>query len=171
VNLIESLSREAASTEAAAAAAAVLRAFELSEAVFEGVTDPLEGLLQDCVLTNLYNYMDLKNCKDFIRVLSHNKPTMRILEIGAGTGGATVALLSNLVSSQGERMYATYTYTDISAGFFVDAKERFKDYSNIEYAILDIAKDPIEQGFEAESYDLVLAANVNQCYPLRMGAG
>jgi len=161
LDLIRSLRREADSTEAAAAATAVFRVFELSEAVFEGVIDPLEGLLQDNVLTDLYNYMDLKNCKDFIHVLSHNKPTMRILEIGAGTGGATSALLGNLVSSYGERMYATYTYTDISAGFFVAAKERFKDYSNIEYAVLDITKDPIEQGFEAESYDLVLAANVS----------
>jgi acyl transferase domain-containing protein len=164
LGLIKSLSREAASTEAAAAAAAVLRVFELSEAVFEGVTEPLEGLLQGGVLTDLYNYMDLKNCKDFIRVLSHNKPTMRILELGAGTGGATIALLSNLVSAYGERMYASYTYTDISAGFFIAAKERFKDYANIEYAVLDITKDPVEQGFEAESYDLVLAANVSHCY-------
>lgn len=166
LGLIESLSHEAASTEAAAAAAAVLRAFELSEPVVKGVTEPLDGLLQDDIRTNLYNYMDLKNCKGFIHVLSHNKPTMRILEIGAGTGGATAALLSNLMSPYGERMYSTYTYTDISAAFFVTAKERFKDYPNIEYVVLDITRDPIEQGLEPESYDLVLAASVNQYYPL-----
>jgi len=46
-------------------------------------------------------------------------------------------------------MYSKYTYLDISAGFSVYAKERFKEYSEIEYVILDISKDPVEQGFEA----------------------
>jgi hypothetical protein len=53
------------------------------------------------------------------------------------------------------------SYTDISSGFFVAAKERFKDHHNIEFSMLDISKDPLEQGFEEGSYDLILAANVS----------
>lgn len=85
---------------------------------------------------------------------------MRVLEIGAGTGGTTTNLLSGLQSEFGERLYSKYSYTDISSGFFVGAKERFKDHPNIEFSVLDISKDPLEQGFEEESYDLILAANV-----------
>ena len=83
-----------------------------------------------------------------------------MLEIGAGTGGTTTNMLLGLRSEFGERLYSKYSYTDISSGFFVAAKERFKDYQNIEFSVLDISKDPLEQGFEEGSYDLILAANV-----------
>jgi phospholipid N-methyltransferase len=95
-----------------------------------------------------------------MELLSHSNPTLRILEIGAGTGSITATILKHLKSPYGERMYSKYTYTDISAGFFVAAKQRFKDYVEIEYATLDISKDPIEQGFKEQSFDLIVAANV-----------
>jgi len=84
-----------------------------------------------------------------------------VLEIGAGTGGTTTNMLLGLKSEFGERLYSKYSYTDISSGFFVAAKERFKDHQNIEFSILDISQDPLEQGFEEGSYDLILAANVS----------
>lgn len=85
---------------------------------------------------------------------------MRILEIGAGTGGLTVKFLEQLQSDFGERLYLKYTFTDISTGFFAQAKERFKDYEGIEYKALDISKDPLEQEFTAGEYDLIIASNV-----------
>ena len=66
-----------------------------------------------------------------LQALGHCKPTMRILEIGAGTGGTTTNLLQGLQSEFGERLYSTYSYTDISSGFFVAAKERFKKFQGI----------------------------------------
>lgn len=62
-------------------------------------------------------------------------------------------------------MYSNYTFTDISSGFFPAARERFSSYPNIEYMALDISKDPVGQGLEAESYDLVLASNVLHATP------
>lgn len=115
----------------------------------------------------IYAFFDL--CWDYsplLQSLGHNKPTLRVLEIGAGTGGTTSNLLSGLQSEFGERLYSKYSYTDISAGFFVAAKERFKDHPNIEFSVLDISKDPLEQGFEEESYDLILAANVGLSLPV-----
>ena len=97
---------------------------------------------------------------EFLDLVAHYKPNLKILEIGAGTGGTTSTVLPRLKSAYGERMYLSYTYTDISSGFFISARERFNDYPAVEYAILDISKDPIEQGFEAESFDLIIACNV-----------
>jgi len=94
---------------------------------------------------------------------------LRVLEIGAGTGGTTTSMLSGLKSEFGERLYSKYSFTDISAGFFVAAKERFKDHQNIEFSVLDISKDPLEQGFEEGSYDLILASNVSILYKVRLG--
>jgi hypothetical protein len=69
-------------------------------------------------------------------------------------------VLQALKSSFGERLYSTYTYTDVSSGFMTGAGERFAEHDNIEYAVLDITKDPLEQGFQLASYDLIVCSNV-----------
>ena len=81
---------------------------------------------------------------------------LRLIEVGAGTGSATASVLPELPVGQ-----FTYIYTDISAGFFAEAEARFGDGGGaIEYRPLDIEKDPIEQGFDAHAYDLIIASNV-----------
>ncbi|MCY3770559.1 MAG: SDR family NAD(P)-dependent oxidoreductase [Gemmatimonadetes bacterium] len=81
---------------------------------------------------------------------------LRVIEVGAGTGSATASVLPELPEGR-----FTYTYTDISAGFFSEAEARFGDSGgSIDYRPLDIEKDPIEQGFEPHGYDLLIASNV-----------
>lgn len=58
---------------------------------------------------------------------------------------------------------SSYTYTDISPGFFEKAAEMFEPhhYSNkIIYKLLDIEKAPSAQGYEKYAYDIVVASNV-----------
>ena len=57
-------------------------------------------------------------------------------------------------------MYSKYTFTDISPGVLPLAKEKFKDFEEIEYSVLDISKDPTKQGYRPESFDLIIASNV-----------
>ena len=81
---------------------------------------------------------------------------LRVLEVGAGIGSATDCILPELPAGR-----FSYTYTDISAGFFAEAEARFGDYDDaIEYRVLDIERDPLAQGFDAHGYDLLIAANV-----------
>ena len=81
---------------------------------------------------------------------------LRVVEIGAGTGSATAAVLPELPEGRFD-----YMYTDISAGFFSEAEARFGDGGGcIEYRPLDIEKDPLEQGFDLHGYDLAIASNV-----------
>ena len=81
---------------------------------------------------------------------------LRVLEVGAGTGSATAAILPELPKGRYD-----YTYTDISAGFFAEAETRFGGVgASIDYRVLDIEKDPVEQGFDRHGYDLVIASNV-----------
>lgn len=57
--------------------------------------------------------------------------------------------------------FAQTDYTDISPGFFERAKEKFESWGGlVNYRRLDIASDPVEQGFEPGSYDLVIASEV-----------
>ena len=134
------------------------------EAVFTGKADTLDILMQDSVLVNIYNAISFGH-GEFVRMLSHTKPNLRVLEVGAGTGGTTQTILQDLVDVDGRPLYSLYSFTDVSAGFFPQAKERFKDASNMQYRVLDITRDCIEQGFEFASYDLILAANVVHATP------
>lgn len=88
--------------------------------------------------------------------LSHANPNLRILEIGAGTGAATRAAMKALVGPNGIKRYADYTFTDISAGFLTSAKEMLSDYRDVNYSVLDIEHNPLENGYEPV-YDVVLA--------------
>jgi Polyketide synthase dehydratase/Methyltransferase domain len=158
---------EIASTEARMGIGAgigkiLLRILGQCKAIFTEQVHSIDVLLQEDGLKILYGfYQDMWDCQKFFGLLGHAKPSLRVLEVGAGTGGTTAGALRDLVTGSGERMYSEYCYTDISAGLFIAAQERFKDFQNIHYAVLDISKDPIEQGFEAESYDLILASNVS----------
>ena len=81
---------------------------------------------------------------------------LKVLEVGAGTGATTAALLPAL-----PRERTDYVYTDISPGFFGDAEARFGGpEAGMEYRVLDIERDPAEQGFAPHRHDLVVAANV-----------
>lgn len=106
--------------------------------------------------------------ESYLRTLSHKYANLKVLEIGAGTGGTTGAVLSSL--SPRERgdfkvklsTLASYTYTDISAGFFENAKQKFKAWRNVlDFKVLNIEHDTKSQGFEDGGYDIIVAANVS----------
>ena len=80
---------------------------------------------------------------------------LRILEIGAGTGGATAGVLPLLPANQTE-----YLFTDIGPTFLSKAQARFGAYPFVRYQTLDIEQAPSAQGFGRHQADLVLAANV-----------
>ena len=81
---------------------------------------------------------------------------LRVLEVGAGTGATTAAVLAAVPPERTD-----YEFTDISAGFFAAAERRFEgNGAAMRYRALDIERDPLEQGFAGHGYDLVVAANV-----------
>ncbi|KAB8231318.1 class I SAM-dependent methyltransferase [Aspergillus alliaceus] len=92
-----------------------------------------------------------------VEILGYKQPNMRILEIGAGTGSATEFILSALTAG-GTKRYRQFVYTDISTSFFIHASERFAQFQDIEYRVYDMDRDPEEQGYEAGSFDLVIAS-------------
>lgn len=148
---------------AAPAAEAVWRVTSHCCEILTAQTDVLELLFEGGVMHQLYNFMSNLDCSRFIKLLSHGKPGLNILEIGAGTGGTTATILPALHSQEtGQRMYGSYVYTDVSSGFFHTARERFKDFPGMNFAVLDISKDPGIQGFDLESFDLVIACNVSR---------
>lgn len=80
---------------------------------------------------------------------------LRVLEIGAGTGGTSARVLPALCGGS-----VSYDFTDVSDFFLTRAAERFAEFDFVRYAILDIEVPPADQSFQPGSYDLVIAANV-----------
>ena len=93
----------------------------------------------------------------FACLLAKVKPqhTLKILEIGAGTGSTTEYILPLLGDQAVE-----YTFTDISPAFLASARQKFNDYSFIDYRTLNLESSVAEQGIESGYYDIVIAANV-----------
>lgn len=109
----------------------------------------------------------------YLKLLAFQKPGLNIVEVGAGTGGATKVLLQALcgasdATNQNEigndyPQFNRYDFTDVSSGFFKGARERLAGLasaSRLQYKRVDIEKDAIDQGFEEGGYDVVVAANV-----------
>lgn len=93
--------------------------------------------------------------------IAHRYPNLEVLEIGAGTGSATVHVLENLAN-----VFNGYTFTDISSGFFDQAKTTFAKYGDqVDFRALDITKDVVQQGFTEHSYEMIVASNVLHATP------
>ncbi|EFQ96902.1 fatty acid synthase S-acetyltransferase [Nannizzia gypsea CBS 118893] len=135
--------------------------------IIEGKISALEVLMENDGLKDIYDNGSMSaDWSKFLPLLGHSNPGLRVLEIGAGVGSATAKALPNLILPGGTRLYSKYTFTDISPGVLPSAKERFKDFEEIEYLVLDITRDPTEQGFSTESFDLIIASNVLHATPV-----
>jgi acyl transferase domain-containing protein len=134
-------------------------------AVLTGECDPLSLLFpaDDSVsATNLYSDAlgaRLMNelARNTIRHLLELAPErqLRVIEIGAGTGSTTAALLPVFDPER-----TRYTVTDVVPLLVSRARDRFAHYGFAEFEVLDIERSPRSQGFEEHSFDVVFAARV-----------
>jgi len=139
--------------------------------VLQGSTDPLQllfgsgalektaALYTDSPFTAVYNQMIRAAVQQIVAVLPEDR-TLRVLEIGAGTGGTTRYVLPELPPGRTQ-----YSFTDLSPLFLARASERFKGFGFVEYRSLDIGRPAGEQGFAAGQADLIIASNVLHATP------
>ncbi|HEY5778955.1 MAG TPA: SDR family NAD(P)-dependent oxidoreductase [Terrimicrobiaceae bacterium] len=80
---------------------------------------------------------------------------LRILEVGAGTGGLSAHLLPAL-----ERGLHSYTFTDVSAAFFAGAIQKLAAFPEVETKIFDLEKPGPDQDLDAGSFDFIIGTNV-----------
>lgn len=119
----------------------------------EGRFERIRSLYFDHVMANYLN--------DCIGTLmkriaeNHSGNTLRILEVGAGTGATTEKVLSSLKGFQ-----IDYFFTDVASFFIPEAKSRFGHIPGMTFGIFDVDLDFREQGIAPNSFDVVLAAGV-----------
>ena len=135
--------------------------------IVRGEIAPLELMMEDDLLNQYYSELPrlklrtYKHLKSIAELYAVKNPGANVLEIGAGTGGATQTVLEAF-GSKGDgsgSLLGHYTFTDISAGFFEAASRKLAAWKSIvSFMKLDIEVDPVEQSFKAGSYDLVVSS-------------
>lgn len=80
---------------------------------------------------------------------------LRVLEVGAGTGSTTQAVLPALANAS-----VDYLCTDVSRYFSEQAAERLKDWPWVRHGVFDIDRPALAQGYPSQSWDLIVAGGV-----------
>jgi len=101
--------------------------------------------------------LSYKTLAEYLKKILDENPnrTIRILEVGAGTGSATRYLLPVLKGRKFE-----YYFTDYLKHFFATAAEMFKDYPELVFKQLDLNEDFHKQGLSSNSFDIVFGGYV-----------
>ncbi|MBI5563327.1 MAG: acyltransferase domain-containing protein [Chloroflexi bacterium] len=110
-----------------------------------------EALYQDWAQARYFNNV----VRAVVEAAARSGDRLRVIELGAGTGSTTSAVLPAL-----SRDRTTYTFTDVSDLFLDRAREKFAAYPFVRYGLLNIEQDPAAQGYARHGYDVVIAANV-----------
>ncbi|WP_339254521.1 SDR family NAD(P)-dependent oxidoreductase [Paenibacillus sp. FSL P2-0136] len=137
-------------------------AVQATEVIFpDGSIDLVEGIYKQNPTADFYNETLADTVEAYLRErIQMDKHTgIRILEVGAGTGGTTASVLARLGPYR--KNIVEYTYTDMSKAFLMHAKDEFGwQHPYLSYQILNAEEAYDGQGIERGSYDLVIAANV-----------
>ena len=137
--------------------------------LLRGETDPLDLLFNSNAAEKFYGYLSRTYVRDrrlfeFIGLAAHERPALRIIEVGAGTGAMTrpvIASLRGFEEKMGRACFYEFMYTDISPAFFEAARAEFAEFEGrMFFKTLDLERDVGSQGFELGSYDMVIATNV-----------
>ncbi|KAI1768458.1 hypothetical protein GGR53DRAFT_532368 [Hypoxylon sp. FL1150] len=126
--------------------------------VFRGETTMLEhfrtsGLLDEYYSNGFGTRQTTMWVGSILRQMTSRNPHLSLLEIGAGTGGATKTILNAIGHD-----FDKYTFTDISSSFFENAAEKFSGWQgSMVFKACNAENDPVEQGFQSGTYDVVIA--------------
>lgn len=109
-----------------------------------------------------YSHREIYNLllKEIIsRLIRHQSPNkkLRILEVGVGDG-----ILAKLIAPDLRNQNVEYYVTDIGRTFVIKIEKEAPKvgFNFMKFGILDISKDPIAQGYEQNSFDLIFGLDV-----------
>ena len=121
----------------------------------------VEGVYKSNAASDYFNHLLARGVISYIEArlpLLSKHEKIKIVEIGAGTGG-TSAVVLEAIKDYAEKVY--YMYTDISGAFILYGKKNFgKRYPFAEFKTLDIEKESKGQGYSRGEFDIAIAANV-----------
>ncbi|RHZ73806.1 hypothetical protein CDV55_100878 [Aspergillus turcosus] len=138
-------------------------------AILTGQLDPMEIVSQHGLNTQdpeaeedpLWLAGCFSQIRAFVDLFGHKKPRANILEIGAGRGRCTKVILEALSpETEASALFARYDATDPLSEVIEATGARLEGSERVRFQPYDIESDPTTQGFEANSYDLIVASPV-----------
>ncbi|WDD90504.1 amino acid adenylation domain-containing protein (plasmid) [Burkholderia sp. FERM BP-3421] len=121
----------------------------------------VEGIYRNNAVSDHFNHVQSEAIAAYVEARVRMQPDaqLRLLEIGAGTGGTTDGLLRRLEPWRAH--IAEYCYTDVSKAFLIHGETRYGErYPFLSTKRFDVEKAPAGQGIAENHYDVVLATNV-----------
>ena len=121
----------------------------------------VEGIYKHNRQADYFNDVLADNLIAYIDARIHAQPDvrLRIVEIGAGTGG-TSALLFERLKPYSAHM-ETYCYTDVSRAFLLHAQEHYAGQAPyLSTRLFDVEQTLSPQGFVCGEFDVAIGANV-----------
>ncbi|HYM34271.1 MAG TPA: KR domain-containing protein, partial [Steroidobacteraceae bacterium] len=120
----------------------------------------VEGIYKNNPVADYFNDVLADKVAELIeaRIKVNPDTRVRILEVGAGTGGTSEGVFRRLKTY--ETAIAEYCYTDLSKAFLLHAQERYAAYPYVRTAIFNIEKPLQPQGIAIGTFDVVIATNV-----------
>ncbi|MFH9613916.1 SDR family NAD(P)-dependent oxidoreductase [Streptomyces pratensis] len=121
----------------------------------------VEGIYRDNSVSDRFNGILADAAAAVVREIVRADPAarVRILEIGAGTGGGSVTVFERLEPFAAH--VETYSYTDLSKSFLMHAEQEYGPrYPYLDYRLFNVEEPLAAQDMAPGSYDLVLATNV-----------
>jgi acyl transferase domain-containing protein/acyl carrier protein len=119
-----------------------------------GSTANAESLYRDSPTAKFYNGL-VTEVMSAIAARRPSSRSLRILEVGGGTGGTTAHVAPRLPADG-----ISYTFTDVGSTFVARARSRFGSYPFMRFETLDLERDSDAQGFQGQQFDVVIASNV-----------
>ncbi|WP_036723108.1 methyltransferase, partial [Paenibacillus forsythiae] len=123
--------------------------------------DLVEGIYKDNMVADYFNRVIADSAVAYIKERIKQDPAaqIRILEIGAGTGGTSAMVFKQLEPYK--EHIREYCYTDLSKAFFIHAEKKYGLlYPYMTCRVFDLHKPVSGQGIDAGGYDLAIATNV-----------
>jgi SAM-dependent methyltransferase len=133
-----------------------------TEIMFPGGSNEfVEPMYKNNPMSDIFNEQVTSVVLEYLKKWSDKK--VRILEIGAGTGGTSANVLKAIAETNAD---VTYVYTDVSSHFLAYGQKTFGvHYPFMEFSLLDVGQSVSSQGFHMHTYDIVIAANVLHATP------
>jgi polyketide synthase PksL len=126
-----------------------------------GSFELVEGCYRDTPVADAFNHAVQDTVVALVTERLRQDPgaRIRVLEIGAGTGGTSTGLFRALRPHQDS--IDTYLYTDLSKAFLNNARRvHGPQVPYLDCALFDVERPLAGQGIEEGGYDIVVAANV-----------
>ncbi|MFS0554778.1 Gfo/Idh/MocA family oxidoreductase [Brevibacillus sp. 179-C9.3 HS] len=122
----------------------------------EGRMHVANALYRETLMARYLN----KSVAEAVARIAATTDSLRILEVGAGTGATTDVVVDRLRASVSKGLNLEYVYTDVSHFFLSSARERYKGCPWMKYQVVDIDKNLFAQSLTEGSFDIVIAAGM-----------